>query len=308
MRLLARKTLRESLLAAMFFLPEDRKIRLNRWLRGRHEYHKLRHADAAVVSFGKSGRTWLRVMLTRYYQAKHKIDKMELIGFYNFHKHNKDIPRLFFTHDTYIDDYVKTGPTKAHFYDRNVVLLVRDPRDVAVSSYFQRKYRGNESKLALRDISIEDGPSMFEFVAFRVPLIIDFLNAWQAELKNLPQALVVRYEDLKTDPAAELAKILDFLGTPGSDEEVADAVSFADYENMKKLEASGGLGADDRRITPVDRDDPNTYKVRRAKVGGYRDYFTEEEVAAFDDLVATRLAPEFGYAAVSTRPDVDPPR
>ena len=74
----------------------------------------------------------------------------------------------------------------------------------------------------------------------------------------------------------------------------ADAVSFADYENMKKLEASGGLGADDRRITPVDRDDPNTYKVRRAKVGGYRDYFTDEEVAAIDDLVATRLAPEFG--------------
>ena len=49
-------------------------------------------------------------------------------------------------------------------------------------------------------------------------------------------------------------------------------------------------------------------QVRRAKVGGYRDYFTDEEVAAIDDLVATRLAPEFGYAAVSAGPEVDPPR
>lgn len=291
------KHVRDSLLAALFFLPDDRKVRLNRWLRGRHEHHKLRHADAAIVSFGKSGRTWLRTMLTRFYQEKHKIDKMELIGFYNFHKHHKDIPRLFFTHDNYIDDYVKAGAAKAHFYDRKVVLLVRDPRDVAVSSYFQRKYRANEDKLALRDISVEGDPSMFEFVAFRVPLIVDFLNAWHAELANLRHALVVRYEDLKTDPAAELAKILEFFGTPGSDEEVADAVAFADYENMKKLEASGGLGADDRRITPVDRNDPNTYKVRRAKVGGYRDYFSEEEVAEIDGLVTTRLAPEFGYAA-----------
>jgi hypothetical protein len=238
-------------------------------------------------------------MLTCFYQSRHGINKMELVGFYNFHKYHAEIPRIFFTHDNYIKHY--TGKSdKSDFYDKKVVLLVRDPRDVAVSSYFQRRFRPNPLKDGLRAIQVnEDGPSMFEFVAFRIPTIIDFLNAWQAELENLPEVLVVRYEDLRAEPSGELARILAFLGTPGTDEEVAKAVSFAGFENMKKLEAEGAFGRNDRRINPGDQANPQSFKVRRAKVGGYRDYFTDEEAAAIDDLVAARLAPEFGYEVVS---------
>jgi hypothetical protein len=35
--------------------------------------------------------------------------------------------------------------------------------------------------------------------------------------------------------------------------------------------------------------------VRRAKVGGYRDYFTPEQAAELEDLVNSRLSPTFGY-------------
>ncbi len=290
------KHVRETLLAVLFFLPEERKLRINRWLRGRHEHHKLRHADVVIVSFGKSGRTWLRTMLTRFYQRKHKIDRMELIGFYNFHKYNAEIPRVFFTHDSYIKDYVADGQGRSAFRDKKVLLLVRDPRDVAVSSYFQRKFRPSPGKKGLRDIEVEEGgPSMHQFVLFRVPLIADFMNGWRDELGRVKDSLVVRYEDLRSDPEARLAEILDFLGSPGTSEEVADAVSFAAYENMKKLEASRAFGAGDRRISPGDQKNPDSYKVRRAKVGGYRDYFSDQEVREIDDLVEERLSADFGY-------------
>ena len=49
------------------------------------------------------------------------------------------------------------------------------------------------------------------------------------------------------------------------------------------------------RMMPRDKDNPDSYKVRRAKVGGYRDYFTDEEVAVIDRLVADALDPMFRY-------------
>jgi len=42
--------------------------------------------------------------------------------------------------------------------------------------------------------------------------------------------------------------------------------------------------------------------VRRAKVGGYRDYFDDEQVAKIDKLVNTRLSGVFGYGAEEPAP------
>ena len=49
-------------------------------------------------------------------------------------------------------------------------------------------------------------------------------------------------------------------------------------------------------MMPRVKDNPDSYKVRRAKVGGYRDYFNDEEVAAIDRQLAERLDGLFGYA------------
>ena len=42
-------------------------------------------------------------------------------------------------------------------------------------------------------------------------------------------------------------------------------------------------------------EDPNSFKVRRAKVGGYVEDFSPEEVAELDELVAKHLSPFFGF-------------
>ena len=49
-------------------------------------------------------------------------------------------------------------------------------------------------------------------------------------------------------------------------------------------------------MTPRDSANPDSYKVRRAKVGGYRDYFDDEQVARIDELVRSKLSPLYGYA------------
>jgi hypothetical protein len=45
----------------------------------------------------------------------------------------------------------------------------------------------------------------------------------------------------------------------------------------------------------VNAKDPSTYKVRRGKVGGYREDFDEAQVAELEALVRENILPELGY-------------
>ena len=64
-----------------FFLPQARRKALDRRLRGREEHRKLQLADHVLMSWGKSGRTWLRIMLSRFYQIAYGVpeDQMQVV-------------------------------------------------------------------------------------------------------------------------------------------------------------------------------------------------------------------------------------
>jgi hypothetical protein len=65
---------------------------------------------------------------------------------------------------------------------------------------------------------------------------------------------------------------------------------------MRKLETEGFFRQGGMRLR--DPNDPDTFKVRRGKVGGYRDTFSPEQVAELDEIVATRLSSEFHYSEI----------
>ena len=50
-----------------------------------------------------------------------------------------------------------------------------------------------------------------------------------------------------------------------------------------------------------DAGDPESFKVRRGKVGGYRDYFSPQQVEELETLVNDNLSPVFGYTPISPR-------
>jgi hypothetical protein len=302
----AKKLTRLLVLAPLFFLPHDRKRRVERWLRGREQYRKLRRADCVVVSFGKSGRTWLRVMLSRFYQIRHGLSERHLIGFDNLHLRHREIPKIFFTHDNYTKDYTGNLDSKIDYAGKKVVLLVRHPADVAVSQYYQWQYRMKPNKVALnrypergRDIGI------FEFVTREeagLARAIDFMNGWAREAGSSENLLVVRYEDMRSQPEPVLGEILAFIGTPGSEDEIRAAVAFASFENMRKMETNRTFWLSGGRMKPRDRSNPQSFKTRRGKVGGYRDYFDERELAEIDRMIAEQLSPVFGYATPDPAP------
>ncbi len=301
-----KKLTRWLVLWPLFFVPRARKIAIERRLRGREQFQKLRKADCVIVSFGKSGRTWLRVMLSRFYQIKHGLSHRHLIGFDNLHYKNRAIPKIFFTHDNYLKDYTGHTDSKVDYYDRKVVLLVRNPADVAVSQYHQWKHRMKPHKKELNRYPGEAGDvSIFDFVVepdAGLPKIIDFMNGWADELQRIRSLLIVRYEDLRANPEAMLARILEFMGTPGTADQIREAVEFSSVENMRKMEEKRTFWLSGGRMVPKDRSNPESYKVRRAKVGGYRDYFSAEEIAKIDDIIRRRLSPAFGYHEAAGEP------
>jgi len=303
-----KKLSREVALALLFFLPEERRIRIERWLRGREELRRLSRADVAVVSFGKSGRTWLRVMMSRYYQLRFGIPERILLGFDNYHRRAEEIPKIFFTHDNYIKDYAGNHDSKAPFYGRKVVLLVRNPQDVAVSLYFQWQHRMRPAKKKINRFPPHGSDcSAFDFVMnpeCGLPHIIAFLNLWAREAANIGELLVVRYEDMRSDSGDVLRRIMEFVdGGKVDDAAIEGAVDYASVENMRKLEERNVFWLAGGRMKPGKKGDPNSYKVRRAKVGGYRDYFSDEEVERVESLVRDTLVSGFGYEPSSPEPD-----
>ncbi|WP_373505328.1 sulfotransferase domain-containing protein [Aestuariivirga sp.] len=278
---------------------------LSRWLKykrwNRKKLEKFAQADVILLRYPKSGVTWLRVMITQVYRARLDLPRSHLIGSRKFGALAGAAPKIFVAMDNF-------GLPRDRFLKgiegRKVVMLLRDPRDVVVSLYFHFAKRSTDFERTAFGIpdNIETA-GMFAFVmnpAYGLPKIIDFMNFWSAALETHPQALVLRYEDLKADPVKEFTRVMSVVDAAATAEEIRSAVDFAAFEKMKAMEAEGSFGVD--ILTPTDQSDQDSYKVRRGKVGGYVDYFSADEVKAIDTLVQNTLAPRLGYGQVAAAP------
>jgi hypothetical protein len=238
-------------------------------------------------------------MISRYYQIRYGLSEDHFLEFDNLNAANADIPKILFTHGNYLRDYTNNWNSKADFYDKKIILLIRDPRDVAVSQYFQWKFRMRPAKKFLNDYPLHgEDVSIFEFVMNRdagLRRIVEFFNGWAREIPRIRDIMVVRYEDMRTAPENVLKEVVDFLGTPGSEQQIKEAVAFAAYENMKKLEEKKAFASSGRRLVAGDSNNPDSFKVRRAKVGGYRDYFDDDQIAEIDRFVCESLSPIYRY-------------
>lgn len=280
---------------------EAEVLAAERKMRGVEQLDKLQRADIVVVSFGKSGRTWLRVMISHLFRVMYGLPENALLGFDNFHGMNRSIPKIFFTHDNYIKDLTGDHSSKQPFYGKRVVLLARDPRDVAVSQFFQWKFRMKPHKSAINNYPLAGSDtSIFDFVTGDggggIHAIAEYMNLWAQESPKVENFHLLRYESLRANPHEELARLLEFMQVSATQEHVDKAVDYSSYENMKKMESKQQFRLAGGRMMPGDKNNPDSFKVRRAKIGGYRDYFEDSEVAAIDAQLAEQLDAYFGYS------------
>lgn len=272
-------------------LPRARRKALRHRLRAALDNRRVLAADILVLSRAKSGRTWLRAMLSRLYQRRHGLAEQQLLEYGNFHRQAEAVPVIAMTHGHYLDHLARHPRHGGGLKAMPVVFLLRDPRDVAVSEYFQSTRRASAYKRELYEV--DQQASMFEFVMHSplgLPAICEYLNFWHRELADWDRVYRLFYERLRAEPSEELARLMDFLGEDFSAEEISEAVAFTAFENLKRKERQNFFH--NSRLQARNVEDPDSYKVRRGKVGGYRDYFSEVELERIDRLVAERLAPD----------------
>jgi hypothetical protein len=64
---------------------------------------------------------------------------------------------------------------------------------------------------------------------------------------------------------------------------------------MKRMERDRAFGSGGRRFGAGEHESSDAYKVRKGKVGGYQDYFTDEQLEQIDRLISTSLVAGYGY-------------
>lgn len=247
---------------------------------------------AYVVSYPKSGRTWLRVLIGKALCLHRDLETKSLLDTPAV-THAAGVLRTEVDHDhsELRDDldYASLPTGKDGYRGKRVVFLARDPRDVLVSSYFEATRRA----FLFGNTPIAFGGSLSDFVrspAFGVRKVAAFYEGW-ARSRDVPASfLLVRYERLRVAPASVLREVLRFLGAESvSERHIAAAVAYASFENMRSLERANAF--DDPRLAPGDSGDADSYKVRRGVVGGYPDYLSPADIAYVDGELAKRRAP-----------------
>jgi hypothetical protein len=217
-----------------------------------------------------------------------------LLEYDNFHRQSAAVPVVAMTHGHYLDQLARHPRYGAALRAKPAVFLIRDPRDVAVSEFFQSTRRASGHKREL--YQVEDAGSMFDFLMcspLGMPSICEYLNHWHRELASWSHVHRLHYEQLRADPATELGRLCVFLREDFTADAIADAVAFADFDALKRKERDNYFN--NNRLKARDIEDPDSYKVRRGKVGGYRDYFSAEQIERIDRFVTETLDPDLGY-------------
>jgi hypothetical protein len=216
-----------------------------------------------IVSFPKSGRTWLRVML-------------DDIG-----------AKAGFTHDS-SDHQLRHSlaaldADKSKYRGASVLLLVRDPRDTAVSGYFQVTRRLKLSDAPMSDVLRDDRHGIKKICHFNLQ--------WFAAARRVKPFAILSYEQMHQAPAAALCAVAALAGVT-VDEQIAELVaSNRAFARLRAAEASGELAHRyGPYLLPGDRNDAESFKVRRGIVGGYAEYLSEADLSYCESVFA-----ETGY-------------
>jgi hypothetical protein len=236
-------------------------------------------------------------MLSRLLQTKYGLPEEIIIERDNLHRMNKAVPIFLFTQGSYIADVRPIGGPASPYYGKRLIFLARHPADTAVSYYFHNSNRINPLKKDLKRLPEDlSETSLFEFVmndTWGMPAIVRYLNSWAEALAAHPRHLLVRYEDLRLDPKPQLERISRLLGESFDETAYDDAIEFASFERLQEMERADFFG--NQRLQPRDPSNPDSFKVRRGKVGGWRDDFSDAEVRRIEELIESELAPVFGY-------------
>lgn len=230
--------------------------------------------DIFLVSYPKSGNTWLRFLIGNYFSANQ-------CDFTNIHSIIPDIhydpskinkikePRIIKSHNSFCPKY------------RKVIYLVRDGRDVAVSYYYHYlKFKQNQDSISFNEYLKQFNAGQVDY-----GLWADHINSWLDNFNSIDKYLIIKYEDIHKNPFDSLKKVIKFAELSIDEERIKKSVESSKLENMQSIEKKQS------DYDPIlSKTDNKINFVRSGQVGEWQSLFTESMKNEFLKIHGNALA------------------
>jgi hypothetical protein len=287
-------------------LPRAPRVRIRKHLLARLQRQMLVRADVLIIRHPKTGGTWFRVLLNNLYAQKYGTSNRRVFKAEELHRQNRTLPRFLNTSGSMswerlvAEAFEQRAPL---LDDKKHIFVSRHPGDVAVSWHRQYQNRTKPFKRELLETEMPEPVNWqaldrWEFIQrpeLGLPALLEYQNFWAEQVGSRSNGLIVRYEDLRADTFKELRRVTEFLGESFSDEQIRRAIEFGSVDNLRRLEHEGYFQNNSLRLR--DAGNPDTLKVRRAKVGGFRDDLSPEQADWVQRQIDAHCHPALGYAS-----------
>ncbi|HEX3918880.1 MAG TPA: sulfotransferase domain-containing protein [Caulobacteraceae bacterium] len=166
------------------------------------------------------------------------------------------------------------------------IYLVRDPRDVAVSF----AHHTNTTIDAAIELMNAPDSALCRGRKGPAPQLRQKLLGWSGHAASwLDQTdtpvHLVRYEDLRADPAPAFAAALAFAQRRATEEELARAIRHSDFSELQRQEGEKGFAERMSRAAPF---------FRAGRAGGWRDALSAEQIERIEGAHAPMMR-RLGY-------------
>jgi hypothetical protein len=193
-----------------------------------------------LASYPKSGNTWVRFLIYQYFrgEARSSGEIARLIpGFHHPAQMRAAEP---FQGSLFAKTHFPLGPNIPHT-DRAIgcIYVVRHPRDVILSCLDYARLLGRVSDAqGVTDESyihafLERGGAP-EYFPFGFGTLDNHYRSW-LDQTAIP-TLLLRYEDLKSEPARQLTRVVEFLGHAPDPARIDRAVALSSFQRLQAME------------------------------------------------------------------------
>jgi len=235
-----------------------------------HIYQRAKQKNELIyiVSYPKTGRTWLRYFLT-YYTARLKNIDMDvnLASMFNLFPNDtedtekgriafntllrKDIPLIQFSHATY----------SGVFSNSKTLQILRSIPDTLVSEYFHFTQHLSNDNALITDYLFQDKQG--------INRLCHYLNSW-AKQPQSKDTLTISYESMHRQPTLLFTKVLNFLQIECREDMLKEAIEQANFDNMASQEK--------RKTIPghtYDYKNTEARRIRKGEINNYPRYLDE---------------------------------
>lgn len=226
--------------------------------------------DVFLISYPKSGNTWLRFLVGNLVYPDKPVTFADV---------ERRVPSVYGLPDRVLRRLPKPRYLKTHepFHPeyQNLIYVVRDPRDVAVSFYHYL--------VKIKELSPNSPVDLFvpDFIAEKVYTKFgpwaEHVMGWLAMKVSRKKFLFLRYEDLLSNTSKELLKVATFLGIEAAQERLENVVQQSSVKQMRELEKSQS-----QMWSTTKRTRKDVPFVREAKSGQWSRILSDDSVAAIE--------------------------